>query len=54
MGILTPHEMCEKAILVGVKKAEMPSARMVLLGTFAGAFIALAGVAARYYVSYRK
>ncbi len=42
--MLAPDEILKKSIEVGKKKAELPWWKMLLLGIFAGAFIALAGV----------
>jgi len=41
---LLPHEMAEKAEIVGVKKAKMPALEMFFLAILAGVFIALGAV----------
>ncbi len=46
--MLAPKEMTKKAIETGVAKAKLPGWKMVLLGVFAGMFIALAGVGATF------
>lgn len=43
-----PDEIAEVTVSVGEKKASMPIWKMIVLGMFAGAFIALAGVAATF------
>lgn len=43
-----PDEIAEVAVNVGESKASMPIWKMIVLGVFAGAFIALAGVAATF------
>ena len=44
--MLAPNEIAKKTIEVGKTKANLTARRMLLLGVFAGAFIALAGVGA--------
>ena len=44
--MLSPNKIAETAVEVGKKKAELSALKMVLLGIFAGMFIALAGVGA--------
>lgn len=44
----TPAEIAEKVVEAGEKKTRLPILQMILLGVFAGAFIALAGVAATF------
>lgn len=44
--MFSPDEVAENAVKAGVKKAELPWWKMVMLGVMAGAFIALAGVGA--------
>ncbi len=46
--MLKPDEIARVAVSVGESKAKMPIWKMTLLGVFAGAFIALAGVAATF------
>lgn len=46
--MLTPTEIAEKTITTGVNKANLPWWKMILLGIFAGMFIALAGVGATF------
>lgn len=46
--MLTPKEIAEKTIETGVAKANLPWWKMVILGIFAGMFIALAGVGATF------
>lgn len=46
--MLTPKETFEKSVSVGVNKASLSWWRMVLLGLFAGMFIALAGVGSTF------
>ncbi len=46
--MLKPDEIARVAVNVGENKAKMPIWKMILLGMFAGAFIALAGVAATF------
>ena len=46
--MLKPDEIARVAESVGEKKAKLPICKMILLGMFAGAFIALAGVAATF------
>lgn len=46
--MLTPVEITEKTIQTGVGKAELPWWKMIVLGIFAGMFIALAGVGATF------
>lgn len=46
--MLKPDEIARVAVSVGEAKAKMPITKMLLLGVFAGAFIALAGVAATF------
>lgn len=41
--MLTPPEIAKKSLKIGKNKAELSSAKMLLLGIFAGMFIALAG-----------
>ena len=43
-----PDEIATKAVSAGVKKANLSIFKMILLGMFAGAFIALAGVGATF------
>ena len=44
----SPAEIAEKLVAAGETKTRLPVAKMILLGIFAGAFIALAGVAATF------
>ena len=44
----TPAEIAEKVVEAGEKKTRLPIFQMILLGIFAGAFIAMAGVAATF------
>lgn len=44
----TPAEIAEKVVEAGEKKTRLSICNMILLGIFAGAFIALAGVAATF------
>lgn len=44
----TPAEIAEKVVEAGEKKTRLSIVNMILLGIFAGAFIALAGVAATF------
>lgn len=46
--MLAPNEVAEVAAKVGEKKANLPWWKMIILGMFAGAFIALAGVGATF------
>lgn len=46
--MLAPNEVAEVVAKVGEKKASLPWWKMILLGMFAGAFIALAGVGATF------
>ncbi len=46
MAVLSPSQVGEKFIEVGKAKASLPIYKMILLGVFAGIFIALAGVGA--------
>ncbi|MBP5648014.1 formate/nitrite transporter family protein [Candidatus Saccharibacteria bacterium] len=46
--MLTPNEMISKAIETGVNKANLSWWKMLILGIFAGMFIALAGVGATF------
>ena len=46
--MLAPKEIAEAAVIISEKKAELKWWRMVVLGMFAGAFIALAGVGATF------
>lgn len=46
--MLTPSEITKKAIKIGEDKANLPISKMIILGMFAGAFIALAGVGATF------
>lgn len=46
--MLSPKGIAEKTIEVGVVKANLPWWKMILLGIFAGMFIALAGVGATF------
>lgn len=46
--MLAPTEIAKKTIETGVKKASLPWWKMILLGVFAGMFIALAGVGATF------
>ena len=48
MAILSPTELNQKTIEIGVSKSRLPAYKMLLLGMFAGAFIALAGIGAVY------
>ncbi|MBQ6486860.1 formate/nitrite transporter family protein [Candidatus Saccharibacteria bacterium] len=43
-----PDEIATKAVSAGIKKANLSIFKMILLGMFAGAFIALAGVGATF------
>ncbi len=44
--MLAPKEIAEVVVKAGEKKAKLPALKMILLGIFAGIFIALAGVGA--------
>ena len=46
--MLLPNEIAKKSVKIGKAKAELPAWKMLLLGAFAGAFIALAGVGATF------
>lgn len=46
--MLAPNEVAEVVAKVGEKKANLPWWKMIMLGMFAGAFIALAGVGATF------
>ena len=46
--MLTPTEMAGKTIEAGINKANLPWWKMIILGIFAGMFIALAGVGATF------
>ena len=46
--MLSPNEIAETAVAVSEKKANLKWWRMIVLGMFAGAFIALAGVGATF------
>lgn len=46
--MLSPNEIAKKTIEVGKTKANLSSGKMLLLGIFAGMFIALAGVGATF------
>ena len=46
--MLTPNEIAKKTIEIGKTKANLPAYKMLLLGIFAGVFIALAGVGATF------
>ena len=46
--MLAPAEIAEKSIEIGQSKAKLPWWKMILLGMFAGMFIALAGVGATF------
>lgn len=50
--MLKPDEMARVAVKVGEGKANLPIHKMILLGAMAGAFIALAGVAATFGNAY--
>jgi len=45
---LSPAEVCEGFLAVGERKAGLPLGKMLVLAVFAGAFIALAGVASTW------
>ena len=47
-----PDEIATKAVGAGIKKANLSIPKMILLGMFAGAFIALAGVGATFGNAY--
>ncbi len=47
-NMLAPNEIAETAVRVSEKKANLSWWRMLILGIFAGAFIALAGVGATF------
>ncbi len=47
-----PDEIATKAVSAGIKKANLSILKMILLGMFAGAFIALAGVGATFGNAY--
>lgn len=47
-----PDEIATKAVSAGIKKANLSIFKMILLGMFAGAFIALAGVGATFGNAY--
>ena len=44
--MLSPAEIAKSAVTIGEGKGKLPTLKMLLLGMFAGAFIALAGVGA--------
>ena len=46
--MLTPSEIAAKTIKTGKTKANLPWWKMILLGVFAGMFIASAGVGATF------
>ena len=46
--MLAPNEVAKVVASVGEKKANLPWWKMIILGMFAGAFIALAGVGATF------
>ena len=46
--MLAPNEVAKVVASVGEKKADLPWWKMIILGMFAGAFIALAGVGATF------
>lgn len=46
--MLSPNEIAKKSIKTGQAKAKLSAFQMLLLGAFAGAFIALAGVGATF------
>lgn len=46
--MLTPSEIAQKNIATGIAKAKLPWWKMLILGLFAGMFIALAGVGATF------
>ncbi|MBR2725286.1 formate/nitrite transporter family protein [Candidatus Saccharibacteria bacterium] len=50
--MLLPNEIAKKSIKTGKAKAALPAWKMLLLGAFAGAFIALAGVGATFGNTY--
>lgn len=50
--MLSPNEIAKKTIEVGKSKAKLSSGKMLLLGIFAGMFIALAGVGATFGNAY--
>ena len=50
--MLTPPEIAKKTIETGVAKAKLPWWKMIILGVFAGMFIALAGVGATFGNAY--
>ena len=45
---LTPAEVCESFVGIGVRKAGLPFGKMLVLAILAGAFIGLAGVASTW------
>lgn len=45
---LTPAEVCESFVGIGVRKAGLPFGKMLVMAILAGAFIALAGVASTW------
>ena len=45
---LSPAEVCDSFLAVGARKAALPMGKMLVLAAFAGAFIALAGVASTW------
>ena len=46
--MLSPAEIAKSAVTIGEGKGKLPTLKMLLLGMFAGAFIALAGVGATF------
>ena len=45
---VTPAEVCKSFLTIGERKASLPLGKMLVLAMFAGAFIALAGVASTW------
>ena len=46
--ILTPAQIAEKCVDIGTAKSKLPIHKMLLLGIFAGMFIAIAGIASSF------
>lgn len=45
---VSPAEVCENFLAIGARKAALPMGKMLVMAIFAGAFIALAGVASTW------
>jgi len=50
--MLSPKEIANSAVKIAEGKAKLPAFKMILLGMFAGAFVALAGVGATFGNNY--